>query len=91
VTESSPVSATFACSGSSHSQHTISCLSLLSYRDCSQPDPHFVFYYESRKRELQTRFIYEDRCDERLKARVKLRNLHASHTLGCAIPAVIHT
>jgi hypothetical protein len=50
-----------------------------------------VFYYESRKRELKTRFIYEDRCDERLKARVKLRNLHASHALGCAIPAVIHT
>jgi hypothetical protein len=41
--------------------------------------------------ELKTRLIYEDRCDERLKARVKLRNLHASHTLGCAFPAVIHT
>ncbi len=50
-----------------------------------------VFYYESRKRELKTRFIYEDRCDERLKPRVKMRNLHDSHTLGCAIPAVIHT
>ncbi len=50
----------------------------------------FVFYYESRKRELKTRFIYEDLCDERLKARVKLRNLHAPHTLGGAIPAVIH-
>ncbi len=50
-----------------------------------------VFYYESRKRELQTRLIYEDRCDERLKTRVKLRNLHASHTLGGAIPDVIHT
>jgi hypothetical protein len=50
-----------------------------------------VFYYESRKRERKTRFIYEDRWDERLKTRVKMRNLHASHTLGCAIPAVIHT
>jgi hypothetical protein len=26
-----------------------------------------LFYYESRKRELKTRLIYEDRCDERLK------------------------
>jgi hypothetical protein len=26
-----------------------------------------VFYYESRKRDLKTRLIYEDRCDERLK------------------------
>ena len=25
------------------------------------------FYYESRKRELKTRLMYEDRCDERLK------------------------
>jgi hypothetical protein len=32
--------------------------------------PHirlFYFYYESRKRELKTRLIYEDRCDERFK------------------------
>jgi hypothetical protein len=27
----------------------------------------YLFYYESRKRELKTRLIYEDRCDERLK------------------------
>jgi hypothetical protein len=27
----------------------------------------FLFYYESRKRELKTRLMYEDRCDERLK------------------------
>jgi hypothetical protein len=27
----------------------------------------FLFYYESRNRELQTRLIYEDRYDERLK------------------------
>ncbi len=26
-----------------------------------------LFYYESRKRELKTRVIYEDWCDERLK------------------------
>jgi hypothetical protein len=26
-----------------------------------------LFYYESRKRELETRLIYEDRCNERLK------------------------
>ncbi len=52
---------------------------------------YYYNYYESRKRELKTRLIYEDRCDERLKARVKLRNLHDSHTLGCDIPVVIHT
>jgi hypothetical protein len=46
---------------------------------------------ESRKRELKTRLIYKDRCDERLEVRVKLRNLHVSHTLGSVIPAVIHT
>jgi hypothetical protein len=40
-------------------------------------------YYESIKRELKTRPVNECRCDERLK--VKLRNLHVSHTLGCAI------
>jgi hypothetical protein len=51
----------------------------------------FLFYYESRKRELKTRLIYEDRYDERLKGRVKLRNLHTSQTLGSVIPAVIHT
>jgi hypothetical protein len=60
--------------------------------DCDVVGFYFcVFYYESRKREIKTRFVYEDRCDERLKARVKLRNLHVSHTLGCVIPAVIHT
>jgi hypothetical protein len=26
-----------------------------------------MFYYGSRKRELQTKLIYENRCDERLK------------------------
>jgi hypothetical protein len=26
-----------------------------------------MFYYESRKRELKTKLIYENRCDERLK------------------------
>jgi hypothetical protein len=41
-----------------------------------------VVYYESIKRELQRRPIYECRCDERLK--LKLRGLHASHTLGCS-------
>jgi hypothetical protein len=40
----------------------------------------FSIYYESRKRELKTRLTYEDRCDERLK--LKLRNLHDSHALG---------
>ena len=28
-----------------------------------------LFYYESRKRELKTRPIYECRCDERLKTK----------------------
>ena len=37
-------------------------------------------YYESLNRELKTKPIYECRCDERLK--LKLMNLHASHTLG---------
>ncbi len=40
----------------------------------------FSIYYESRNRELKTRLTYEDRCDERLK--LKLRNLHDSHALG---------
>jgi hypothetical protein len=37
-------------------------------------------YYESRKREVKTKPMYECRCDERLK--LNLRNLHTSHTLG---------
>ncbi len=47
---------------------------------------NFYFIMNQETRELNTRLIYEDRCDERLKARVKMRNLHVSHTLGCAIP-----
>ena len=39
-----------------------------------------IVYYESIKRELKIRGIYECRCDERLQT--KLRNLRASHTLG---------
>ena len=39
-----------------------------------------VVYYEEIKRELNRRRIYECRCDERLK--VKLMDLHVSHTLG---------
>jgi hypothetical protein len=27
----------------------------------------FLFYHESRKQEVKTKLIYEDRCDERLK------------------------
>jgi hypothetical protein len=34
-------------------------------------DNIFVFYYESRKRELQIRLMNEGRCDERLKPRVE--------------------
>jgi hypothetical protein len=49
-----------------------------------------LFYYKSRKREVKTRLIYEDRYEERLK-KLKMRNLLSSHTLGCVIPAVIHT
>ena len=41
----------------------------------------FIVYYESIKREIQTRPIYECPWDERLK----LRNLHPSHTLGLFI------
>jgi hypothetical protein len=40
----------------------------------------FFVYYESIKRELKRRLIYEYRCDERLK--LKMRNLHVSQTLG---------
>jgi hypothetical protein len=39
------------------------------------------FVYEKRKRELKRILIYEYWCNERLKA--KLRDVHASHTLGC--------
>jgi hypothetical protein len=35
-------------------------------KDCSLTD---IVYYESRKRELKTRPIYECRCDERLKTK----------------------
>ena len=42
----------------------------------------FFYYYETIKRKLNRRLICECRCDERLKA--KLRDLHASHTLGDA-------
>jgi hypothetical protein len=38
------------------------------------------FYYQSIKRKLNRRLICECRCDERLK--LKLRELHASHTPG---------
>ena len=41
-----------------------------------------VVYYESMKRELNKRLIFECRCDTRLK--LKLRDLHAWHTLGGA-------
>jgi hypothetical protein len=32
---------------------------------------YFLFYYESRKRELKTRLIYEDRCDELKDSKTK--------------------
>jgi hypothetical protein len=41
-----------------------------------------IVYYESIKREVKTKPIYECRCDERLKT--KGENLHASHTMGCS-------
>jgi hypothetical protein len=37
-----------------------------------------VVYYESMKRKLKTKPIYECRCNGRLK----LRDLRSSHTLG---------
>ena len=43
-----------------------------------------MVYYESIKRELNRRLIYECRCDERLKA--KAEGLHVSHTLGARGP-----
>ncbi len=36
---------------------------------CREKNFFFWFYYESRKRELKTRPIYECRCDERLKTK----------------------
>ena len=39
-----------------------------------------VVYYESIKRELQTKLIYECRCDERLKTKVE-----ESALLGCTV------
>ena len=30
-----------------------------------------VVYYESRKRKLKTKLIYENRCDERLKTKAE--------------------
>jgi len=33
--------------------------------------PNFFVYYESIKRELKTRSIYECRCDERLQTKTK--------------------
>ncbi len=32
-------------------------------------EDNYVYYYESIKRELQKRLIYEYRCDERLKTK----------------------
>ena len=40
---------------------------LLAYW-CSQ---HDLFYFESRKRDLKTKLIYENRCDERLKTKTE--------------------
>ena len=41
---------------------------------CQRPLPHvvsglFIYYYESIKREVKRRLIYEYRCDERLKTK----------------------
>ena len=40
----------------------------------------FNVYYESKKRELQTKLIYECRCDERLKTKVE-----ESTRLACTV------
>ena len=50
-----------------------------------------LFDYESRKWEVKTRLIYEDRSLWWKTQKLNLRNLHVSHTLGCDIPTVIHT
>jgi hypothetical protein len=43
----------------------------------------FVVYYESRKRELKTRPIYECRCDERhLKIKTRLINEMFESVMG---------
>ena len=41
----------------------------------------YVVYYESIKRELQIRCIYECRCDERLQTKTK-EFTRLAHTLG---------
>ena len=43
-----------------------------------------IVYHEVIKRDLNRKRIYECRCDERLKAKLELRDLHVSHTLGCS-------
>ncbi len=35
------------------------------------PDPQIIVYYETIKRELNRRIIYECRCDERLKTKAE--------------------
>jgi hypothetical protein len=52
-----------------HSSYTLGYSGLMNSL-CNLPDvlESFLFYYgESRNREVKTRLIYEDRCDERLK------------------------
>ncbi len=46
-----------------------------------------VVYYESIKREVKIRGIYECRCDKDYK--IKLRNLLVSHTLGWSVHTVL--
>jgi hypothetical protein len=41
-----------------------------------------IVYYETIKREINTRLIYECRCDERLKAKVE-RSTRVTYTVLC--------
>jgi hypothetical protein len=43
-----------------------------------------MFIMNRENRDLKIRLMNEGRCDERLSIeKLELRNLHASHTLGC--------
>ena len=49
----------------------VSLARMLSHLLLSCEDPCFFVYYESIKRELKIRCIYECRCDERLQTKTK--------------------
>jgi hypothetical protein len=58
----------------------VSCLAIKSiFRNSTFCGDDFILYYESIKRELQTRPINECRCDERLKTKTE-ESTHLTYT-----------